>query len=242
MPRKPKRRESLEEANRAVDQRFAREDLAGVLRAGSLLTESRRERAKLIEHWLTATERSGDVGGPVGLDQPAVQSVLEAARSVLELAESTEVEHRQMDESAAEFCAEMGTARPLSTLAAGAAIAAWNSTSLGTLIGGLDRLHFGWPDFKSNRPWLQVVPAFLIGEDAVGARGAVQYEIVAESWDESERLAGQVESILPLSCRTALASLTVAKSDLGGMVAATFDEWALCRTILTVDVRLQLTA
>lgn len=239
MPRKAKRGDSLKEANRAIDQRFVREDLAGVLRAGSLLTESGRERAKLIEHWLIATERSGDVGGPTGLDQPAVRPVLEAARSILELAESTETEHRSLDQIAEGFCVRAEAERPLSMLAGGAAIAAWGSTSLGALMGGQDRVHFGWPDFASERPWLQVVPAFLIGEDSVSARGAVQYEIVAESWDESERIAMQVETLLPLKCGTARASLVVAKSDVGGLVAATFDEWELCRTILTVDVRLE---
>jgi len=239
LPRKRKSGPSLAELNREIDRKFVREDLSGTLRAGLLFANTELDQASLIAAWLSSTVRSDDLGGKRGLDQEPVTEVLEAARCVLELVEPLQSDLVHLTEVSTRFVASVPP-RPLSILAAAAALAAWEHPGLVALAGGRQRLHFGWAPLESERPWLQVLPAFHMDWVTDALQGMVQFEAVADSWSESTALAELIPNNLPFTLQKRGLSLSLEKSHVSGLVQATWDEWPLCRSILRVSVRAEV--
>ena len=226
-----------------TDLSFVREDLAGTLRAGLLFSNSALDRALLIASWLRYTTVSKDVGGKRGLAQETVSEVLEAARCVHEVAEPLKSDLARFADVSHRFV-KSTPPRPLSTLIAGAVLAAWDSPALTALVGGRDRIHLGTPPDDSPRPWLQFRLGFHMHWITDATQCAVAVETVAESWRESAALVKLVVKNLPLNLRTSGAGLSITdintKGFKMGIVRTSFDKSGFCRYTATVVVRAEL--
>lgn len=229
------RRPSRSEVNREVDQRYVRQDLAGILGAALCFSASTREQAQLVHNWFVSTLDSDDVGGKVGLDQPYVKEVVAAAHNVLELADSDAYTDTIFAHSCSHFVQQYD-ARPLSFVLGAAMIAMWRSPVLLAIVSDPTNIQFAWAPRSTPRPFLQLMPSFLVGNDGNVFTGRIQFEAIANDWRESRHLAELSEKAFPLVLSHENREVHVTLCSQGEHMDDTWSKWRLSRTFFSLDV------